>query len=60
MFTKLNLNNDLIELIEEEVYIKDKGVQVNKEEILYNSGERYIDFDLIKESNNKVIYKRQT
>jgi hypothetical protein len=54
----LNLDNNLIELIEEEVDIKDKGIWVNKEEILYNLGEGYIDFDLIKESNNKVIYRR--
>ena len=61
MFIKLNLDNDLIGLIkkEEEGNIKSKEAQVNKKEILYNLGEGYIDFDLIKESDNKVIYKRQ-
>jgi hypothetical protein len=58
MFTKLNLDDDLIEPIEEEVDIEGKGVWVDEEEMPYNLGEGYMDFDLIEESNNKVIYRR--
>jgi hypothetical protein len=58
MFVKLNLNNNLIEPIEEEVDIEGEGIWVNKEEMPYNLGEGYMDFDLIEESNNKVIYRR--
>jgi hypothetical protein len=58
MFIKLNLDDDLIELIEEEVDIEGKGVWVDEEEMSYNLGEGYMDFDLIEESDNKVIYGR--
>jgi hypothetical protein len=52
MFTNLNLNNNLIELVEAE------EAEDNKEDILYNLGEGYIDYKIIKETNNKVEYKR--
>jgi hypothetical protein len=58
MFAKLNLDDDLIEPIEEEVDIEGKGVWVDEEEMLYNLGEGYMDFNLIEESNDKVIYRR--
>jgi hypothetical protein len=52
MFINLNLNNNLIELIEIE------EAEDNKEDILYNLGEGYIDYKTIKETNDKVEYKR--
>jgi hypothetical protein len=55
MFTNLNLNNNLIKLVEEDI----KGeVEDNKEDAIYNLGEGYMDFKIIKETNNKVEYSR--
>jgi hypothetical protein len=55
IFTNLNLNNNLIELVEEEV---EGEVEINKEAILYNPREGYMDFEIIEETNNKVEYRR--
>ena len=52
MFTNLNLNNDLIELIEIE------EAEDNKEDILYNLGEGYINYKIIEETNDEVEYRR--
>jgi hypothetical protein len=52
IFTNLNLNNNLIELVEIE------EAENNKEDILYNLGEGYIDYKTIEETNDKVEYKR--
>ena len=52
IFTNLNLDNNLIELIEIE------EAEDNKEDILYDLGEGYIDYETIKETDNEVEYKR--
>ena len=52
MFTNLNLDNDPIELVEIE------EAEDNKEDILYNLGEGYIDYKTIKETNDEVEYRR--
>jgi hypothetical protein len=52
MFTNLNLDNDLIELVEIE------EAEDNKEDILYNLGEGYIDYEIIEETNDEVEYRR--
>jgi hypothetical protein len=44
MFTNLNLNNNLIELVEED--------------IVYNLGEGYMDIEIIEETNDEVEYSR--
>ena len=55
IFTNLNLNNDPIELIEEEV---EGEVEINEEDILYNPRKGYMDFKIIKETDDKVEYGR--
>ena len=52
MFTNLNLNNDLIELIEIE------EAEDNEEDIPYNLGEGYMDYKTIEETNDEVEYRR--
>jgi hypothetical protein len=52
MFINLNLDNNPIELIEIE------EAEDNKEDILYNLGEGYIDYKTIKETNDEVEYRR--
>jgi hypothetical protein len=52
MFTNLNLDNNLIELVEIE------ETEDNKEDILYNLGEGYIDYKRIEETNDEVEYRR--
>jgi hypothetical protein len=52
MFTNLNLNNNLIELVEIE------EAEDNKEDILYNLGEGYIDYKTIEETDDEVEYGR--
>jgi hypothetical protein len=52
MFANLNLNNDPIELVEIE------EAEDNKEDILYNLGEGYMDYETIEETNNEVEYRR--
>jgi hypothetical protein len=52
MFINLNLNNNPIKLVEAE------KAEDNKEDILYNLGEGYIDYEIIEETNDKVEYKR--
>jgi hypothetical protein len=52
MFANLNLNNDLIELIEIE------EAEDDKEDILYDLGEGYMDYEIIEETNDKVEYRR--
>ena len=52
IFANLNLDNNPIELVEIE------EAEDNKEDILYNLKEGYIDYKTIKETNNKVEYKR--
>jgi len=55
MFINLNLNNNLIELIEEDI----KGeVEDNKEDVVYDLREGYIDVEIINKTNNKVEYSR--
>ena len=55
MFANLNLDNDLIELVEEDI---EGEVEDNEKDAVYNSGEEYIDFEIIEETNNKVEYSR--
>jgi hypothetical protein len=55
MFTNLNLNNNLIKLVEEDI---EGEVEDNKEDIVYNLREGYIDIKIIKETNNEVEYSR--
>jgi hypothetical protein len=55
MFTNLNLDDDPIELVEEEV---EGEVEIDKEDILYNPGEGYMDFEIIEETNDEVEYRR--
>ena len=55
MFTNLNLNDNLIELVEEEV---EGEVEINKEDILYNPREGYMDFEIIEETDDEVEYGR--
>jgi hypothetical protein len=52
IFTNLDFNNNLIELIEAE------EAEDNKEDILYNLGEGYLDYKTIEETNNEVEYRR--
>ena len=52
MFTNLNLDNDPIELVEIE------EAEDNKEDILYNLGEGYIDYKTIEETDDEVEYGR--
>ena len=55
MFINLNLNNNLIELIEEDI----KGeVEDNKEDVVYDLREGYINVEIINKTNNKVEYSR--
>ena len=51
MFANLNLDNDLIELAEEDVQ---EEVEDDEEDILYDLGEGYMDFEIIEESDDKV------
>jgi hypothetical protein len=55
MFTNLNLNDDLIELVEEEV---EGEVEIDEEDILYDPGEGYMDFEIIEETDDEVEYGR--
>ena len=55
MFTNLNLNNNLIELVEEDI---EGEVEDNEEDAIYDLGEEYIDFEIIKETNDEVEYSR--
>ena len=55
MFTNLNLNNDLIELVEEDI---EGEVEDDEEDAVYNSGEGYMDFKIIEETNDEVEYSR--
>ena len=55
MFINLNLNNDQIKLVEEDI---EGEVEDDEEDAIYNLGEGYIDFKIIKETNNKVKYSR--
>jgi hypothetical protein len=55
MFTNLNLDNDPIELIEEDI---EGEVEDDKEDAVYNSGEGYIDFKIMEETDDKVEYGR--
>jgi hypothetical protein len=52
MFTNLNLDNNPIELVEIE------EAEDNKEDILYNLREGYIDYKTIEETNDEVEYRR--
>jgi hypothetical protein len=55
MFTNLNLDDDLIELVEKDI---EGEVEGDKEDIVYNLGEGYIDVEIIDETNNEVEYSR--
>ena len=55
IFTNLNLDDDPIELVEEEV---EGEVEINEEDILYNPRKGYMDFKIIKETDDKVEYGR--
>jgi hypothetical protein len=55
MFANLNLNNNSIELAKEDIQ---EEVEDNEEDIPYDLGEGYIDFETIEESNNEVQYRR--
>jgi hypothetical protein len=52
IFTNLNLDNNPIELVEI------KEAEDNKEDILYNLGEGYIDYKTIEETDDEVEYRR--
>jgi hypothetical protein len=52
MFANLNLDNNLIELVEIE------EAEDNKEDILYDLGEGYMDYKTIEETNDEVEYRR--
>jgi hypothetical protein len=52
MFANLNLDNDPIELVEAE------EAEDNEEDILYNPGEGYMDYETIEETNDEVEYGR--
>ena len=52
IFTNLNLNNNPIELVEIE------EAEDNKEDILYDLGEGYMDYKTIKETDDEVEYRR--
>jgi hypothetical protein len=52
MFTNLNLNDNPIELVEAE------EAENNKEDIPYNLGEGYMDYETIEETNNEVEYRK--
>ena len=51
IFTNLNLDDDPIELVEEEV-------EDDEEDILYDLGEGYLDFETIEETDDEVEYGR--
>ena len=55
MFANLNLDDDPIELAEEYVQAE---VEDDKEDILYDLGEGYMDFETIEESDDEVQYGR--
>ena len=55
MFIKLNLDDDLIQLIIEEVEGEE---EIDEEEILYDLEEGYMDFETVEESDDEVEYKR--
>jgi hypothetical protein len=55
MFTNLNLDNNLIKLVEEDI---EGEVEDDKEDAIYNLGEGYMDFKIIKETNDEVEYGR--
>ena len=55
MFANLNLDNDLIELAEEDVQ---EEVEDDEEDILYDPGEGYLDFETIEETDDEVEYGR--
>jgi hypothetical protein len=55
VFTNLNLNDNLIELVEEDI---DREVEDNEEDVVYNLREGYIDIKIIKETNDEVEYSR--
>jgi hypothetical protein len=55
IFTNLNLDDDLIKLVEEDI----KGeVEDDEEDVVYNSGEGYIDVEIINKTNDEVEYGR--
>ena len=55
IFTNLNLDDDLIQPIKED---REKEVEDDEEDILYDPGEGYLDFETIEETNDKVEYGR--
>jgi hypothetical protein len=55
IFTNLNLDDNPIKLVEKDI---EGEVEDNEEDAIYNLGEGYIDFKIIKETNNKVEYSR--
>jgi len=55
MFTNLNLDNNLIELVEEDI---EEEVEDDEEDAVYNLGQGYMDFEIIKETNDEVEYSR--
>jgi hypothetical protein len=52
MFANLNLDDNLIELVEA------KEAEDNKEDMLYDLGEGYMDYKTIKETDDEVEYRR--
>jgi hypothetical protein len=55
MFANLNLDDNPIELAEEDVQ---EEVEDDEEDIPYDLGEGYMDFETIEESDNEVQYGR--
>jgi hypothetical protein len=55
MFANLNLDDDLVELVDEQV--EGEG-DIDEEDILYNAGEGYMDFDIVEEIDDEVEYGR--
>jgi len=55
MFVNLNLDDDLIQPIKED---REEEVEDDEEDILYDPGEGYLDFETIEETDDEVEYGR--
>jgi hypothetical protein len=55
MFANLNLNDDPIELVEEDI---EGEVEDDEEDAVYDSGEGYMDFEIMEETDDEVEYGR--
>jgi hypothetical protein len=55
MFTNLNLDDDPIQPIKED---REKEVEDDEEDILYDLREGYLDFETIEETDDEIEYRR--